>query len=194
MGTITLLLHQARTGHERAMDELFRRVYDDLRQMARRQIAATRGTPNLDATSLVNAACERLLGADKLDAEDRGHFFFVLGRAMHDVLVEEARSDLAKKRGGGRSRVPLADFQVDGRSLTLRLPDLHQALEELKQRDPEGAQVVMLRFFGGRTLEEAADLMGCTFAVARRHWEYSKAWLHERLSEERTDPVEGKQS
>lgn len=180
-GTITILLQRARSGEAAAANELFERVYDDLRRLARGKYGHVPGR-GLEGTALVNAACERLLGRDALNAEDRRHFFFLLGRAMHDVLVEEARARAAEKRGGDRRQVPLVDFAADGASHTFEMLDLHAALEELRRADPDAAQVVSLRFFGNRTLEEAAEMMGVTFAVARRHWDYAKAWLSERLS------------
>lgn len=136
----------------------------------------------LDGTSLVNDACERLLGRSLLDAADRRHFFYLFGRAMHDVLVELARSDMAAKRGGGRRPIALVDFQVDGESQNIELLDLEQAIGELRKSEPRAAQIVDLRFFGGRSLQETAELLGCSFATVRREWDYARAWLRDRLS------------
>lgn len=189
-GEITVLLRRMREGHEPAKDELFRIVYNDLRAMARGALRSGGfGYLGLDGTAVVNSACARLLGRDQLDAEDRRHFFFLLLRAMQDVLVEEARSAMAAKRGGGHRRVELHDT-VDGNmnaegTARYDVIDLHEALNELQIKDPEGARVVQLRFFAGRTLVETAELMGITLAIVRGHWDYAKAWLAQRI---RHDP------
>jgi RNA polymerase sigma factor (TIGR02999 family) len=101
---------------------------------------------------------------------------------MQDVLVEEWRRRHAKKRGGGRSRADLLEFGADDDSIRADVLDLRDALTELAVHDPAGARLINLRFFAGRTLEEAAEIVGCTFATARRDWEYARAWLRERLS------------
>jgi RNA polymerase sigma factor (TIGR02999 family) len=180
--SITSLLSMARNGDPAALDRVFRYTYAELHRVAKGHLGEGPSGATLGATALVNAACERLLGAQRLDAENRRHFFFILSRAMHDVVVEHARAQGAAKRGGGHQRAPLVEIAADGRSQTFAAADLHAALDALHDIDPEAAQVVMLRFLCGRTLEEAAELMGCTFAVARRHWDYAKAWLGERLS------------
>jgi RNA polymerase sigma factor (TIGR02999 family) len=177
------MLQQAQTGDKQAADRLFGYVYNDLRKMAAR-LMASRARPwsGDEAASLVNAACERLLIGQKLNAQDRRHFFYLLSRAMQDVLVEQARSDLAVKRGGRHHRVPLGEFAAEPHSEAPDVLDLKEALEEFQKHDPEAAEVVMLRFFAGRSLDETSELMGCSVASVRRNWEYARAWLHERLS------------
>lgn len=182
-GTVTLLLRRVRNGEPAALDDLFREVYEELRCLAQRVIASNRsGARALGGTELVNSACARLLGNQQLDAEDRRHFYFIFGRAMHDVLVETVRHEMALKRGGAQQRVPLVEFSTDGTSINLDVIELNKALVELEAHDPDGAQIIRLRFYSGRTLQECAGLMGCTFAIARRNWEYARAWLSERLS------------
>jgi RNA polymerase sigma factor (TIGR02999 family) len=182
-GTITLLLNQVREGQAGARDELFDCVYSDLRKIAQHMIDKA-GWPRggLEGTALVSAACERLLGRGGIDAENRRHFFYVFGRAMHDVLVERARGELALKRGGQLRQVPLIGFEVDGELTRTTVLDLHDALAALRKVDERSAEVVELRFFSGRTLEEVAELTGQSFGSVRRDWEYARAWLHVRLS------------
>lgn len=181
-GTITRLLTEARDGRPRALDDLFELLYDDLRAVARRELGKAHNSP-VHATTLVHSACARLLGRDALDAADRRHFFFLLGRAMHDVLVEGVREERSQKRGGGWRRQTLVEFECDDRAVVADALDLAEALGALERVDPESHRVVMLRCFGGRTLREAAELMECTFATARGHWDYARAWLRERLGE-----------
>jgi len=180
-GTVTLLLREMRAGSRTAFDELFRLIQHDLRRFAQSMLGPS---PRHDTsgTELVNMACARLLGRGQPHAEDRGHLFFLLGRAMRDTLVEEARKRSAAMRGGGQSPMPLVDFPADERTARLDVLDLHAALSELEARDPDGARVIELRFFAGLTLEETAEAMGCTLAAVRSHWNYARAWLSERLS------------
>jgi len=181
-GTITILLRETREGELGARDRLFDAVYDDLRRLAHSQLSNLGRSGTIEGTALVHSACERLLGKGQLDAEDRKHFFFLLSRAMHDVLVEHIRAENALRRGGGHQRVPLVEFATDGQMVRLDLLAVHEAIEELRGVDAQAAQVVQLRFFAGRTLEQCEELMGVSFAMVRRHWDYAKAWLHERLS------------
>ncbi len=182
VGTITGLLGDIRSGRNDAIEELFTLVYDDLRHIARRRLNG-KGGILLQTTELVSAASERLLGRVLLDAEDRRHFYFLVGRAIHDVFVEEIRAKNALKRGGGHQRVPLIEIEVDGVTSQIEFLDIHEALEELGKQDQAAADIVRLRFFGGLTLEESAAIMVCSFSTARKHWEYAKAWLHNRLSD-----------
>ena len=186
-GTVTLLLRKAQRGDAQAMNQLFEYVYDDLRRMAFAMVAKSGARQAIDGTALVHAACARLLEHDSLDAENRRHFFFLLGRAIHDIFVEEVRAATARKRGSDHQRLPLAEFDIGEPGLKASFLDLHEALEELRRHDPESAQLVFLRFFSGRTLQEAAAMTGSTFAKARRDWSYARAWLKKRLSDRDTD-------
>jgi RNA polymerase sigma factor (TIGR02999 family) len=181
-GTITSLLDLMRAGDKPAADRLFDRVYDELRAIARAAIRGCGGKKPVEGTALVHAACERLLRREQLDANNRAHFFFILSRAMRDVLIDEARASNAVKRGGNSKQFALADFQIPDGSKTIEFLELHEAIEELRHVDENCAAIVTLRFFGGRTLEEAAACMSCTVGMARRHWAYARAWLHKRLS------------
>ena len=101
---------------------------------------------------------------------------------MHDVLVDQARADLAQKRGGGMRQLPLLEVNIEQSSSRIDILDLQEALADLGAKDPEAARVVMLRFYAGLTLEEVAETMHQSFAMVRRHWEYARAWLHDRLT------------
>lgn len=181
-GAITALLDEARGGRPGALDDLFSLVYDDLRLMARgRASNIVTGRDSLNGTALVHAACVRLRNDRVLSAENRKHFFFLFLRAMNDALVEQTRADMRLKRGGGEIIEPLAEFASDDLASDTDIQDLRSALRELAEHDRDGAEVVMLRFLAGRSLQEAADLMGCTFAQARSHWDYARAWLLERM-------------
>lgn len=181
MGTITSLLREIRNGQCGAVDRLFSHVYEDLKDVARQYLSQYRSR-NLPATALVSAAYERLASKEAIDAADRRHLFYLFSRAMHDILVEEVRADLAIKRGGRLRRAPLLEIAVDGTTHHADILDVQEALSALSATDPDAARIVMLRYYGGLSVEEAAEAMQTTFAIARRQWEYAKAWLHERLS------------
>ncbi|MDZ4755179.1 MAG: ECF-type sigma factor [Phycisphaerae bacterium] len=188
-GTITVLLRDVRDGRDGADAALLQVVYDDLKRLVQAQLNLSRWNGDMEGTSLANAACERMLARGGLHAEDRQHFFFVLGRAMRDVLVEHIRFEKALRRGGGMTRVPMVEFEVDGVSSRLDLLALHEAIDALGRVDAAAAQVVMLRFFANRTIDESALLMGCSVPAARRHWTYARAWLLEQLAEQSAGPA-----
>jgi RNA polymerase sigma factor (TIGR02999 family) len=181
MGTITELLQQMREGRAGAADRLFAHVYEELKEVARQQLQKQHAGV-LQPTALVNEAFERLADREALDAENRKHLFYLFGRAMHDVLVEQVRRDLADKRGGRLNQLPMIEVAVDGGTRQYDLLDLQQALSELSLADPTAARIVMLRFYAGLSLEETAAAVEMTFAVTRKHWEYAKAWMHVRLT------------
>jgi len=181
-GTITRLLGEARQGRSSALDDLFELLYDDLRGIARRELRNAGNEP-VHATTLVHSACERLLARESLDANDRGHFFFLLGRAMHDVLVERIREEQAQKRGGGWKRRAMVELLSDDDRVVADGLDLAEALAALEKVDAAAHRIVVLRYLGGRSLREAAELTGCTFGAARGHWNYGRAWLRDRLGD-----------
>lgn len=183
-GTVTVLLREARSGDAAKRDELFRRVYEELRGIARGMVGPN-GWPllGLEVTSLVNSACARLLGRDQLDAEDRRHFYFLFGRAMHDVLVETVKASKTQKVGGDRKRMVLMDAPAEeGGTFQADVLDLRAALEEFRKVDAEAAKVVDLRYFAQRSIRETAEMLERSVASVRRDWAYASAWLSERLS------------
>jgi len=181
-GTITDLLGRMHDGDDRASDELLQIVQAELREIARGLVGRA-ARSSIESTELVNAACERLLGKSRLEARNRRHFFFLFGRAMKDVLVEQERSRASAKRGGSHRRIPLLEIVVDGGATNSEILDIRAAVEALREADPQAARVVDLRFFAGRTIAETAELLDCSVASVRREWEYARAWLSEHLSD-----------
>src|SRR5262245_20410957 len=179
-GTVTTLLREAREGRRDALDRLFSMVYDDLRRLAQHRLGPRR-PGDLEGTALVHEACARLLAGNRLDARDRAHFFAIFGLAMRDALVDHVRRESAKRRGGDLQRIELMDFEADGAPIRLDVLAAREALEALGAHDPDGARMVTLRIFAGRTLDEASELMGVTPAIGRRHWDYARAWLLDRI-------------
>jgi RNA polymerase sigma factor (TIGR02999 family) len=180
-GTITVLLRRANQGDQAALDRVFDQTYEQLRKVAYSQLRRASAQDTLDITSLISSACERLLGAEKLKPENRRHFYFMLDRAMHDVVVDVLRKKNAGKRGAKWRRVPMAEVAIDGESHVFEAGRVQSALEELGRTEPEMAKLVRLRFFCGCSVDEAAELMEQSSATTRRNWTYARAWLRERL-------------
>ena len=152
-------------------------VYDELRRLARRYMAHERAGHTLQATALVNEAYLRLMREKAHYWQNRAHFCAIAAGAMREILVERARARAASKRGGSRVRVSLEKALVSKEDASFDLLALHEALERLNRLDPQLARVVELRFFGGLTVEEAAEVTGASPATIKRGWSMAKAWL-----------------
>jgi RNA polymerase sigma factor (TIGR02999 family) len=186
----TQLLLSARAGDRAAFDRLFAHVYDELRAVARRRLAAHRRGQTLDTTALVHEAYLRLVDGARAGAVDRAHFLALAARAMRFVLVDYARERTAAKRGGGLVAVDLPlDALPDARLADERLADeraadlltLADALEQLAHFDPRLGEIVECRFFGGLTFEEIAALTGRSVPTVKRDWTRARAWLFRSL-------------
>ena len=176
-GEVTRLLRLAEEGDRAAFDRLLGLVYDELRQVARRQLARERDDHTLRATDLVHEVYLKLAGRPSPDARDRAHFLALAARAMRQVLVDHARQRAADKRGGGLHRTTLDD--ADALALPAdELLALDDALAALGERQ---RQVVEWRFFGGLTEPEIASLLGVTERTVRRDWVTARARLYQVL-------------
>jgi RNA polymerase sigma factor (TIGR02999 family) len=180
---ITTLLKAWRGGDTHALEQLTPKVYDHLRQLGRQYARRERADLRGDASSLVHEAYLRLVDARALDWQDRAHFFTVSARMMRRILVDAARTRRALKRGGAFQRVdPPSGFDMD--ALPAPVPErakelcaLDDALERLAAQDPRRAQVIELRFFGGRSVEETAEALGVSPQPVMRDWRLARAWL-----------------
>ena len=179
-GEVTRLLRAARDGDSHAIDQIVPILYEDLRRLARRQLGRKFGPQTVRPTELVHEAYVKLARGGAEAAADRSHFLAIAARAMRQVLVEEARTRHAIKRGGGWKRATLSgghwveDFDLD------ELLTLNDALDEL---DPRQRQVVECRFFGGMEENEIAEALGVTDRTVRRDWVKARAWLYRSLAE-----------
>jgi RNA polymerase sigma factor (TIGR02999 family) len=179
MPEITQLLDSAQAGDRKAAAQLLPLVYDELRKLAAARMVTEAPGHTLDATALVHEAYLRLVGDQRFDG--RGHFFAAAAEAMRRILVDHARTRMAAKRGAGRR------MTVDLDRLSRSGPDddilaVHEALDRLAAVDPKIANLVTLRYFGGRTLREAADDLGIAPRTADAWWAYARAWLAADLS------------
>lgn len=168
-------------GDEDALDELIPLVHAELRRLARRQIGRERPGHALQPTALVNEAYLRLVDIRRVDWQDRTHFFAMAARSMRRILVEFARSRLYQKRGGGAQQVTLDAALVVGTERGKDLVALDDALQALAQIYPRAGQVVELRFFGGLSLDQTAEVLKVSPATAQRDWKLAKVWLLREL-------------
>lgn len=193
----TRLLRAARDGDREAFDLLYRRLYDELRRIARSRLRR-QGSDSLDTTELVHEAYLKLADVHAMGASDRSHFLALASRAMRFVLVDHARERSAAKRGGSVVRVTLDPERagastrggaVDGAEATdgaVRLLEVNDALERLMAYDRRLGQVVEHRFFGGMTHEEVAEVTGRSVPTVKRDWSRARAWLYRLLSTSET--------
>ena len=167
------------------MEELLPLVYDDLRAVASRYLARERLDHSLQATDLVHEAYLRLARVVRLDAKDRAHFFSVAARAMRRILVDHARRVATLKWPGPESRTPLENVDILSPNTLDEILEIHQGLLVLAEREPQVAELVELRFFGGLSESEAADVLGVSRATATRSWRFARLWLFDYLRPEK---------
>ena len=179
---VTDLLHAWQRGDRQAMEQLMEVVYDQLRRQAAAYLGRERRDHTLQPTALVHEAYVRLIEKDRISWQDRGHFFAMSARAMRRVLVDYARAHKAKKRGAGMPQVSFEDIQHSPTdSVTMGPADLlllDESLKRLDQIDPQKSKIVQLRYFGGFSLDEITQMLGCSRATVTRHWRMAKAWLY----------------
>ncbi len=178
----TALLIKACDGDEAAANGLMERVYDELHSLAEAFMRRERGDHTLQPTALAHEAYLRVLGEGHASFENRRHFYFVVCRAMRDILVEDARRKRAGKRGGERRRTAIEKAGLFIEPPHENMIDLDRALTKLERESPERARVVLLRFFTGLTHGETAEVLGISIPTVERRWRYAKAWLRRELA------------
>lgn len=181
---ITRLLRAAAGGDHEARASLVPLLYDELRALAHARLARAGARRELETTELVHEAWLRLVPAADMDWESRRHFFGVAARAMRNVLVEEARRRLARKRDGTETAEGLELLAV---AMPLAPEDvlaLNEAIERFGSDHPGAAEIVAQRFFNGLTMPEVADVLGISLATAEREWRFARAWLRQVLEHE----------
>jgi len=179
--TVAQLVEGARRGDEQALAALMPLVYDELRRLAASYMRRERPGQTLQATALVHDAYIRLMQDSKLSWQNRSHFFGIAARSMRQILVERARTRRALKRGGSRLRVTFDANLLAAETPAIDLEALDEALTRLEVVDAELARVVEIRFFGGLSIEEAAEALEVSPATIKRRWTLAKAWLAREL-------------
>ena len=184
---VTQVLKQAASGDENAAARLLPLVYEELRLIARQRMAKTPPGNTLTPTALVHEAYVKVAGAERLPWESRKHFFVAASRAMRNILVDQARRKSAKKNGGGRKRLELAEYDVSIEPPGDDVLALDEALSRLEEAEPEAGEVVTLLHFSGLTAEEAAEVLQVSSRTIKRRWRFARACLHRLLSGESVD-------
>jgi RNA polymerase sigma factor (TIGR02999 family) len=179
---ITGLLRRWSGGEQAALDELTPLVYEELRRLARHHLAGERQEQTLNTTALVHEAWLRLVTVKDARWQDRAHFFGLCAQLMRRILVDHARARLRARRGGGAQRVSLEQALLVSEQRCPALVALDDALTALSALDPRQGRVVELRFFGGLSTEEAAEVLKISAESVKRDWRLAKAWLMRELS------------
>lgn len=182
----TQLLNAWRRGDLAARDRVVTLLYQELRQIAARQFANESANHTLQATALVNEAYQRLAGLERIDWQNRAHFFGVAARLMREILVDHARRRRAVKRDGGERITLFTNLPAQRQDLDVL--DLEKALQDLEAIAPDKARVVELRFFGGLSIEETAEVMELSPATIKRYWQTARVWLFDALNHDSEHP------
>ena len=177
---VTELLRAVEEGHAGARDELISAVYQEMRRLARRILAGDRAQQMLAPTELVHGAALKMLGQELVSARDRAHFLAYSGQVMRQVLIDHVRREGSAKRDAGL-KVTLLSSVPDEPEAGIDVEALHEALEALAQVSPEHAKLVEMRYFGGMTIDEIAEVQGCSAITVKRQWRVARTWLHDKL-------------
>lgn len=175
--SVNLTLRQLVAGDASAADRLFPVVYDQLRGLADRMMRGARPDHTLQPTALVHEAFLKMVHQEQRGWRDRAHFLNVCALAMRQILINYARDQGADKRGGGWRRVTLTGFSDATESLDVDAGALHSALEQLAQLNPRHYRVVVARFLGGLSVDEAAHVLGVNERTVKRDWSAARVWL-----------------
>jgi RNA polymerase sigma factor (TIGR02999 family) len=178
---ITQLLSRWGEGDRSALDELTPLVYDELRRLAHRHMSGERPDHTLQTTALVNEAYLKLADQAHASWSNRAHFFAVAAREMRRILVNYALSYKAQKRGGGAAKVELDQVALVAATQSNEVIELNEALDRLNELEPRKAQIVELKYFGGLTQDEIAEVLKISAVTVRREWRFAKAWLYHEL-------------
>ncbi len=189
-GTVTHLLKAWGDGRDGSENELIREVYDELRKIAQSYLRKERSDHTLQTADLISEAYLRFVKRDGQKWRSRHHFFAVAAQAMRRVLVDHSRHRGYQKRGGGKKAVPMELLPTLGERPSADLVALDDALTAFEKVDARRARVVELRFFGGFTHVETAEILGCSRATVERDWRLAQAWLYQELSNEGSEPAD----
>jgi RNA polymerase sigma factor (TIGR02999 family) len=181
-GDLTGLLKSASAGDRQAFDDLVPMVYAELRSIARNQLRGERANHTLNPTALVHETFVKLANLNRIQWQNREHFYAVAARSMRNVLVSYAVRRRRLKRGGGVPDVPMEEAELLSDDRAEQVLEVHEALLELEKRNERHARIVECRFFTGMTIEETALALDISPATVKRDWQLLRAWLRRELS------------
>lgn len=179
---VTELLLAWSNGDQSAFDKLMPLIDEELRRLAHRYMSRERAGHTLQTTALINEAFLHLVNRKNLQWQNRAHFFGLAAQVMRTILVDHARSHASVKRGGGARNLELDEALVVSRQKAAEVVALDEALKQLALIDPRQSTIVELRFFGGLTVEEAAEVLHLSPVTIKREWSTAKAWLYHELA------------
>jgi RNA polymerase sigma factor (TIGR02999 family) len=179
---VTRLLINWTNGDKTALEALMPMVYGELHRLARRYLRRERSDHTLQSTALVHEAYLRLVDQKGVQWQNRAHFFAVAAQMIRRILVDHARTHNAEKRGGGACKLALDEAIAVPQRRDLNLVALDEAIDGLAAIDPQQGRIVELRFFGGLSIEETAEVLSISPATVKRDWAVAKAWLYRDLS------------
>src|SRR5437660_2752689 len=183
---ITQLLERWSGGDEKALDRLMPLVYDELHRLAGAYLRRERHEHTLQPTALVNEAYLKLIHQRNTRWQNRAQFFGIAAQLMRRILVDHARAHYAAKRGGPQYAVSLSQVDRFARQPDVELLALHDALNELAAIDPQQSRIVELRFFGGLSIAETAEVLGVSHATVERDWKMARAWLRKAVKSDKS--------
>lgn len=181
MNEITKLLEDYRNGNREVLDELLPLVYNELRRLAHSYLKSERQDLTLQTTALVHEAYLKLVDQHSVNFQNRAQFFALSATAMRRILLDNARRHTAEKRGSGE-KVFLADIGEIAFKANEQLIELDLALQELEAFDAKQAKIIELRYFGGLTIEETAEVLKISPATVKREWTIARAWLYQKIT------------
>lgn len=184
---VTQLLHDWSKGNEQALEELLPVIYNELRKLAHNFLYRERPGHTLQTTALVHEAYLKLIDQKDARWQNRSHFFAIAAQAMRRILIDSARRHAAMKRGGPQEKLSLDEVPDVSLEPNTKLLALDEALKALAEIDPEQSRIVELRYFGGLTIEETAEVMKSSPATIKREWAMARAWLHQALTQQPPD-------
>lgn len=184
---VTELLRAWSRGEEEAREKVIPLIYNDLRQRAHRQMGRERRGHTLQTTAVVHEAYLRLMGAAPVDWESRNHFFAIAARMMRRICVDHARAKRSQKRGGADRSVTFEEELLVSPARPLDLVSLDEALQALMALDPRKGRVVELRYFGGLSVEETAEVLDVSPRTVKGDWQFAKVWLLREMGGGRRD-------
>ena len=188
---ITRLLQLAAEGDRAALDQVYASLYPELKRVARARLRQQGRGDDMGTTTLLHESFIRLVNAAELRLVDRRHFFAYAARTMRNIIIDSAREHLAERRGGGAAHETLggdAALQAADTSTSEELIRVSEALLDLEAVDPELAELVDMRYFGGYSETEIAELHGVTDRTVRRRWDKARAWLYVALNDTPPQP------
>jgi RNA polymerase sigma-70 factor (ECF subfamily) len=184
---VTHLLQAWCAGQETALDQLMPLVYEELHRAARRYMALENSGNTLQTTALINEVYLRLVDFPDVTWQNRAHFFAVCAKLMRRILIDLARSRRAQKRGGGAPEIEFNEALFASEEASSELLALDEAMKRLAALDDRKSQVVELRFFGGLSVEESAEVLKVSRETVKRDWRLAKVWLFRELTAENHD-------